>query len=329
MVQRVDILAVEIETRRIERAQRVTWIFLAVLSLVTLCWLPFSTISLVPLSLLLPVTIGAVFMAAAWYYTRWRNEPRLANALDCTGQMIAFLAFGSLLSYQMATLGFPLQDRAFHAADLGLGLDWLTYLKAVNERPWLGDLFSFAYASFIPQAIVLITVLSFSGDRIRIRIVIFAMMIAGLITILISGFLPAMAMFVHLGLSPADYPNLQPGASFVHVADMIGLRSGAPYRFDLTRAEGIITFPSYHAALGMLLMIGPATNRWTRWPFWLLNITMIAATPIDGGHYFVDVVAGLGIAVGSYFLARRLILGTLPALHGKGLVAGGGLEATS
>lgn len=267
--------------------------------------------------------------AGARYYAGWRNEPRLSNALDCTGQMVVFLVFGALLSYQVATLGFPFQDRAFHAADLSLGLDWLAYLKAVDERPWLGALFTFAYASFMPQAIVLITVLSFSGEGTRIRVVVLAMMIAGLFTILISGFLPAMAMFVHLGLSPADYPNLNPAASFVHVADMAGLRSGAPFRLDLMRAEGIITFPSYHAALGMLLLIGPATSRWVRWPFWFLNLTMIAATPIDGGHYFIDVAAGLGIAVASYFLARRLILGARPTLHSHGLVAGGEIQAAS
>ncbi|MCA0418320.1 MAG: phosphatase PAP2 family protein [Proteobacteria bacterium] len=322
-------MAREIEAQQVGRSCRAAWTLLAAVALVTLGWLPFSTVSLVPTSLLLPMAVGAVFTAGAWYYTRWRNEPGLSAALDCTGQMIAFFAFGSLLSYQMAALGFPFQDRAFHAADLSLGLDWLAYLKAVNELPWLGTLFSFAYASFIPQAIVLVAVLSFSGDRIRIRVVILAMMIAGLITILISGFLPAMAMFVHLGLSPADYPNLKPGASFVHVADMTGLRSGAPFRLDLTRAEGIITFPSYHAALGMLLLIGAASNRWVRWPFWVLNVTMIAATPIDGGHYFVDVAAGLAIAVASYFLAKRLVLGARPAFHGNRLAPGAGLQATS
>lgn len=322
-------MAAEIEALQADRANRVTWALLAVLALATLCWLPFSTISVVPTSLLFPLATGAVFTAGARYYAGWRDEPRLSHALDCTGQMVVFLALGCLLSYEVATFGFPLQDRVFYAADTSLGLDWLAYLKVIDERPWLGALFSFAYASFIPQAIVLITVMSFSGEGIRIRAVVLAMMIAGLVTILISGFLPAMAMFVHLGLTPADYPNLNPAAAFVHVADMTGLRSGEPFRLDLMRAEGIITFPSYHAALGMLLLIGPATNRWVRWPFWLLNVAMIAATPIDGGHYFIDVAAGLAIAVASYVVARRLVMGARPSLHRGGLVAGGGLQATS
>ncbi|MGO4404139.1 phosphatase PAP2 family protein [Bosea sp. RAF48] len=317
-----------IEAQEANRANRITWALLTCLLLVALGWLPFSTVSLAPMSLLLPISVGAGLTAGAWYYRCRRGEGRLSDALDCTGQMTAFTALGPMLSYLIATVGFPLQDRAFYAADLSLGLDWLAYLKAVDARPWLGALFSFAYASFIPQAIVLIAVLSFSGEGTRIRVIILAMMIAGVITILISGFLPAMAMFVHLGLGPADYPNLKPAASFVHVVDMAGLRSGAPFRLDLMRAEGIITFPSYHAAVGMLLLIGSAANRWARWPLGLLSLTMIAATPIDGGHYFVDVAAGLGIAVGSYFLARRFIVVTGPACQSSARLANAGLQAT-
>lgn len=300
--------AVEIELQRADRANRIAWALLASLLLVTLAWLPFSTIAVAPLSLLTPLAAALGMMLGGWYYQTRRGEPRLAAALDCTGQMTGFTALGALLSYLMATLGLPLQDGGLYAIDRNLGLDWLAYLKAVDARPWLGLLFSIAYISLIPQMIVLITVLSFGRQAMRARITILAMMIAGVVTILISGLLPAMAMFVHLGLGPADYPNLNPQASFVHVADMKALRAGAAFLLDLDKAQGIITFPSYHAALGLLAIIGAFANRWVRWPFLLLNVTMIAATPIDGGHYFVDVAAGLAIAVGSYIAARSLVL---------------------
>jgi len=301
-------LVVEIEAQRVDRANRIAWAILAALLLVTFAWLPFSRIVLKPVSLGLPLAVTGAMILGGWYYGRRRGEPRLAAALDCTGQMTGFTALGALLSYLMATLGLPLQDGAFYAFDRNLGLDWFAYLKAVDARPWLGLMFSIAYISLIPQMIVLITALSFGRQAMRARITILAMMIAGVVTIIISGLVPAMAMFVHLGLGPADYPNLNPQASFVHVADMKALRAGASFPLDLDKAQGIITFPSYHAALGLLAIIGTFANRWVRWPFLLLNVTMIAATPIDGGHYFVDVAAGLAIAVGSYLAARSLVL---------------------
>ncbi|KRE02130.1 hypothetical protein ASE63_07075 [Bosea sp. Root381] len=297
----------EQESGRVERANRVAWSVIALVLAADLVWLSFASLSVAPLSLAGPLAAAAALAAAAWYYRTKRAETKLADALDCTGQMTAFMAGGALLSYLMATLGLPLQDAAFQAADRALGLDWLAYLKAVDARPWLGTLFSLAYASFIPQVLILILGLCFTGRGDAARIMVLAMILSGAVTIVISGFLPAMAMFVHLGLGPADYPNLSPGASFVHVADMQALRAGAPFTLDIGRAEGIITFPSYHAALGLIMLLAACAHPWLRWPFVLLNLAMIAATPIDGGHYFVDVLAGLAIAWAAHLAAGRIV----------------------
>jgi membrane-associated phospholipid phosphatase len=35
---------------------------------------------------------------------------------------------------------------------------------------------------------------------------------------------------------------------------------------------------------------------------------MIAATPVGGGHFFVDVIAGIALAAASIFAARRIHL---------------------
>jgi membrane-associated phospholipid phosphatase len=288
-------------------ANRLAWGVIGAILVVDLLWLTRSAVSIVPFSLVMPVGAGIALSTAAYYYRRRRGEIRLADALDTVGQMLAFMAVAALFSYLMATLGYPLQDAAFHALDRSLGLDWLAFLKAVDARPLLGTLLAASYASFIPQVLVLLIGLAFSGQGMVGRTTILAMMISGVVNIVISGFLPAMAMFVHLGLTPADFPNLQPGAAFVHVADMEALRSGAPVLVDLAKAEGIITFPSYHAALALLLLLGGWQNAWLRWPFFVVNVAMIVATPIDGGHYFVDVIAGLAIAACSYAGARRLL----------------------
>jgi membrane-associated phospholipid phosphatase len=289
------------------RSNRLAWGAIAALLVVDLVWLTQSAISVAPLSLACPVAAGFAMAGLAVFYRQRRNEPKLADALDGIGQMIAFMSVGALFSYLVASLKFPLQDAAFYQIDRALALDWLAYLKFVDARPWLGQLFSLAYASFIPQVLVLLLGLAFSGRGLAARTMVLAMIVAGFVTITISGFLPAMAMFVHLGLGPADYPNLAPGAAFVHVADMQALRSGLPVTLDLTQAQGIITFPSYHAALGLIMLMAGLSQRWLRWPFIVLNLLMIAATPIDGGHYFIDVLAGLVIAIVSQLAARRLL----------------------
>ena len=75
---------------------------------------------------------------------------------------------------------------------------------------------------------------------------------------------------------------------------------------DLGAMTGIVTFPSFHAASAAIYL-------WALWPVKLLrpiailaNVAMIAATPAVGGHYFVDVVAGLALAAASIAVAGSI-----------------------
>jgi hypothetical protein len=46
--------------------------------------------------------------------------------------------------------------------------------------------------------------------------------------------------------------------------------------------------------------------RWLRPVVVVVNGAMLAATPINGGHYFVDVIAGIAIAVAAIAAARQI-----------------------
>ena len=71
----------------------------------------------------------------------------------------------------------------------------------------------------------------------------------------------------------------------------------------------MITFPSLHAALALVFILAFAPVPLLRWIGAAVNILMIAATPVDGGHYVIDVLAGLALAYLCWqwaeFLARR------------------------
>ncbi len=285
--------------------ERAGWLLIAAMVCAVLAWWPFAPFAIAPMPLLTPLLGCALLVGLAWFYTAIRPDAKIATALAHVAQMGVFTAFGSALSYLTAANTLPLWDAALHAADLRLGLDWRAYLAFVNDRPALGAVFTLAYMSLIPQMIVLIVVLSLSGQLRAVRVMMLSAMITGLVTVLVSGLMPAMAMFVHLDLTPADFPNLDPAAAFVHQADMNALRAGTFAVLDIGKAEGIVTFPSYHAALGVVLLAAAWANRWLRWPFLVLNVLLIAATPIDGGHYFVDVIAGGGVAALVFFVVSR------------------------
>lgn len=65
----------------------------------------------------------------------------------------------------------------------------------------------------------------------------------------------------------------------------------------LSRLVGVLTFPGFHAVSAILytLAFWPATLVQPLILPW--NIAMVAATPLGGGHYLVETLAGIVIAV--------------------------------
>ena len=83
-----------------------------------------------------------------------------------------------------------------------------------------------------------------------------------------------------------------------------GLRDGSLRALTGLTADGIITFPSLHAALAVIVVAALWPVAMLRWVFLALNAAMLAATPIDGSHYFIDVLAGIALAALSLLLAQ-------------------------
>lgn len=221
-------------------------------------------------------------------------------------------------TYVAASFARPLQDAALHAADQALGLDWRAYLDFINGQPWLGTLLNYGYKMIQWPIFAIPLVLGLCGHVARLNQFVLAFALALATTTVVSGFVPAVAAYAHLGLTPADYENIRPLADSEHLGDLHRLREGTFGPLDLRQVTGIVTFPSFHAASALLYA-------WAFWPvLWMrpvalaANGLMLASTPIDGGHYFVDVLAGLAVAGASIsaagVVARRLAGGTRPAI---------------
>ncbi len=89
------------------------------------------------------------------------------------------------------------------------------------------------------------------------------------------------------------------------------MRTHAFASIPLDDISGIIAFPSYHAACAVLLtyflrgipVLFPAAV--------VFNLLMVLATPIIGGHYATDVLAGLAVAAVTIYGIERIEAGRL------------------
>jgi len=65
------------------------------------------------------------------------------------------------------------------------------------------------------------------------------------------------------------------------------VRDDPAYVLDLAHMPGLVTFPSFHTAMGVIAIYCARGTRWLFWPMLVINLLMIAATPVLGSHYSV------------------------------------------
>jgi hypothetical protein len=170
----------------------------------------------------------------------------------------------------------------------------------IRERGWVRLILRLAYASLPLQIVVTVLVLSFSRVHRRNRELLLAATLALLVTSVGYAWLPALGPFVTVPV-----PGTLPGDT-VYVPHVEALRGPGPHRVDVVDLQGIVVLPSYHTVLGVLFVWAHRGLRWSFPVFLLLNLLMLASVPSEGGHYLVDLLAGLAVAVIAIAAARRL-----------------------
>lgn len=134
----------------------------------------------------------------------------------------------------------------------------------------------------------------------------FAFGLALIATTLIAALVPAIGVYQEIGLDPASLPNLEAGAYLEQLRDLPPTRDGTLRHLDLLGLAGIVTFPSFHAASAVLYSWALWGARWIRPIVVVANGALLLATPIVGGHYFIDIFAGIAIAVVAIAASRRV-----------------------
>lgn len=288
-------------TRQLDR---LIWLSIAAVAVIVMLAPLYGGFSIAWTTYLAPAGAAAAMLLVAWFYRHRRPEERIASALEGTAQLAAFAAVGAPLSYVAASFSLPLHDRLFDTMDKALGFDWAGLLAWMEVHPGVHAMFSLAYMSFAPQATTAVCVLAFTARVMRLRVFLLAFIMTAIITIAISALLPAEGVWSFYGLR-ADAATILP-VSHTSWPVFHGLRSGTAFTLMATGSEGIITFPSLHAALGLIFTLALWPVRVLRWIGLAVNVLMIIATPVDGSHYLVDIIAGLLIALACWFVARRL-----------------------
>ncbi|MGH8460215.1 MAG: phosphatase PAP2 family protein [Stenotrophobium sp.] len=247
------------------------------------------------------VSLGGVFFLGLWIvYGRLRPEPRLAGLARTALLFTLGTAALGTLSYLLAGLSpRPLFDAQLAALDRAIGCDWPAYHRLLLSTPALAHLTQWSYGALGIELIVLILMFDPIGRPDRARELFLGFTLTAIAVVLLGAVFPAAGAFVYYA-TPESHTE-------PYVIQYLALRNGSLHVLDPRTMQGIVQFPSFHAALAVICLHATRGMRWLFWPLLPMTLLVIASTPAAGGHHFSDVLAGLFIAGMVIALLRRAL----------------------
>ena len=293
------------------------WVPLGLIALAVVVAMALSGFSIELTSAPLPVGMAVAYVGYAYRKAHWsaKRDPRVIFILGSTGQMLLIPVLITPMTYIAASANLPLVDAPLMALDRALGLDWMAYFNFIYSRHALLYGTVLAYGMIGWQVFGVPIVLGATRRFRRLQEFTLAFAVALVVTTAISVFTPAMGTydFLHVTTDPNVFT---PGAYHDQLHDLPMVRDGSLRQLDLMNLTGIVTFPSFHSAAAVLYLWAFWPVRWFRPVAVVANIAMLLATPLGGGHYFVDVLAGIAVAAAAIMAAQWIAgLLTRPAMQ--------------
>jgi membrane-associated phospholipid phosphatase len=297
------------------RLFHLNWIPVAAMGGVLLLGVALCGFSIEPVAFAIPTAIAVALGLTAYVYA-FANanaaDPKLIFPLGTISQLLLVATIMGPLTYVAGTANWPLQDHALLAIDRALGMDPELIARYVNDHSWLAELLLRGYALIKWPLLGIPIILTLTSRFVRLQLFVFAFGLALIVTVAISALIPAIGTYYGLNIAPSKFPTLDGSLYAAQLRDILALREGSLRHLELFKLSGIVSFPSFHVASAVIYM-------WALWPVRgigglavALNLLMIAATPVIGAHYMIDVFGGIAVAVISILLAKYFLDLTAP-----------------
>lgn len=249
---------------------------------------------------LLLLTIGAALVV------RWRGHARTASAIEASALILGSGMTVACLSVLFTTIGAPFRDDMLAAADRWLfpALPWPAMVAAIVPHPRLIAAMCWVYTSLYWQPFIAILLLAIRDQEARIWRFVHAWLLALALSLVIFAFAPAITALPHYHIAQASIPALTVNAGW-HPAWLLGqIRSGQLHELGVASMTGLIDFPSFHAAAATLLAWAFRSAGRIGTVMIALDVAVLLTTPLIGSHYFIDVLAGIAVALVAILATR-------------------------
>jgi membrane-associated phospholipid phosphatase len=224
----------------------------------------------------------------------------------------ATLVFGLLVvgiltyCYLGAATGLVLQDGRLAQIDQWMGFDWVGFVSFTNNSQLVSWLLVKAYASavYVLPGILLWFCISGQGERLAEFLALACITSIGIALGMMI--LPAAGAYAFYHPSLGSYEHFGAGAGMWHYDLLMALRAGSVSVIDFAtpNSNTLVTFPSGHTVLAIIMTYVMRGSRWTFGPALAINAMMLLSTIPVGGHHLFDVLVGGLIAASAIWIIR-------------------------
>ncbi len=256
--------------------------------------------------------IIAIFSTVCFIYTYLRRDVMIR---DFSLYFILFFFSSTMLgplSYFAAALNFPLQDTSLAAIDSALGLNWLDWLAFTIRNDWLREWSNFIYGLTTPLMFAVMLSLPVVCGIASLKRFVTAYSLCGFVVCVLSAPFVATGTYQYYGLDVQALNGFVPAVfqagTFVdYMPTLHGLRDGTIRVISFVDGKGIVAFPSFHAVLSVLMILcyvgrSPLQKVLLALAI-IINVAILITVPASGGHYFIDVIAGILIGVAGWVVS--------------------------
>ena len=247
-----------------------------------------------------------LFLVAAAFVLRGRGLARVATAIEAMVLILAASMVTACLSVLLATLGLPYRDATLAAVDAAIFpfFTWREMFALLHHRDALVHVMSAVYQTLLWQPFLLVALLAASGREHACWRFVHAWYLTLAACLIVFPFVTAVSPYAFYGIAHGDIPALGVDTGWWPARLLNDIRSGALRELSPQNMTGLISVPSFHAGGATLLFWGFRHVRLVGPAFMALNIAMAATAPLIGAHYFIDIVAGVAVAVAAILVTR-------------------------
>lgn len=238
---------------------------------------------------------AALMFGLSFIYRRNGRSELIGAVTMCTGLFMVFTAAMALLNYLFLPNLRPSLDWWLVSLDARLGYNWVDAVTWSVSYPLINDLLGYAYMSNLYQIVVLIVLLGFSGRIYALHGMILTLTLSGTVTVLFWIVFPSIGPSALFPL-----PEAVTSASWQIVGTSYGneltnlLQNGTEIILP-NDARGLISFPSFHTVMALAGIWYSRSVKWLFPFFVLLNLAVLPAVLVHGGHHLVDIPAGMAV----------------------------------